>query len=828
MKVKRSANVDGLITGEYNNNDYSSTVLTNKNNSEYPSNKDVVITWTPEMIKGDKGDPGRGIEYIRLVEKRDLISRYEIRYTDNKTDEFYVEDGKSAYEIWLDHGNSGSVFEFLEHFRGFSIKEVKFKKYVEQQGNEYSVIDTNNKEVGTFIAPVGASIEKVEFKGENENGDYLYDVVIKGGVVVSRMTIPRGAQGPKGDTGTISNVTATVNQSVGEPSVTVDVKGTPENREFEFHFENIKGNTGETGPQGIQGVGVRDIIEKSIEENGDRTYALSLTDGSETPSRITSPRGPKGEHFEFKKIYPSIEEMNNDLQNPEIKVGDYVIISSEDNDNAKLYRKSESEFEYLLQLAIKGVGIKDKEFVKEDSQGNYIYRDIYSDGSKSSEYISPRGPRGFTGGTADGEQPPGSVPYGTIIEWGGINVPDGWAYTNGGTLEKCVYPHLSSVLNGVSQPQKPFLLISNELEGLGTEVQGNITKFKYKYPSISSNEYLYLYDTVSHQYYVNNSFSDILHDKGGYGGTTYRGMTEGYYYVELPEKLYLSYIKMNKINAEGKDAYYPSRREVSDYYIIIEYLNDGVWYKGIELYNKTDFIPASESSQYSVSMIKSGFKSNKIRMFIDTHKSNPLFSNNVYPVGNLSIGFDKKGVQFTEQLQLPNIKDSKGRYKIMYVGLPMEPATVSETLYAYDNDYIRTADVPVVESKSLPSYIKGVTESIPKELKLGYVNKFNPETNEWYLEKTYEDTPGYFYDENGDLKYVVNTNKDINEWDKEHHIWKPNKEKVDNKILRLVNQLIHYRSMNEEYNNLDIDSSSITSKIEEITKEISTLKSIIF
>ena len=64
-----------------------------------------------------------------------------------------------------------------------------------------------------------------------------------------------GAQGPKGDTGATPTITATasVNNAVGTPAVSVVKGGTAEAPTFAFNFTNLKGQTGAQGPAGQDG-----------------------------------------------------------------------------------------------------------------------------------------------------------------------------------------------------------------------------------------------------------------------------------------------------------------------------------------------------------------------------------------------------------------------------------------------------------------------------------------------------------------------------------------------------------------------------------------------
>lgn len=96
-------------------------------------------------------------------------------------------------------------------------------------------------------------------------------------------------------------------------------------------FKGDKGDTGNIGPQGIQG-----------------PQGLQ---GIQGPQGL---QGPQGDPFAIAKLYHSIEAMNADHANSDVKVGAYVLINTgnvEDEDNAKLFVKTETDFSYITDMS---------------------------------------------------------------------------------------------------------------------------------------------------------------------------------------------------------------------------------------------------------------------------------------------------------------------------------------------------------------------------------------------------------------------------------------------------------------------------------------------
>ena len=115
------------------------------------------------------------------------------------------QDGKSAYELWKEQGNEGSVADFLAKLKGEPGKAGKsaYELWVEQ-GNTGSVADYLAKQ-----------------KGEpGDAGKSTYDLWKEAGNEGSMSDFLAAQKGEKGDTGKVTTRTITLESTAWDPTGT--------------------------------------------------------------------------------------------------------------------------------------------------------------------------------------------------------------------------------------------------------------------------------------------------------------------------------------------------------------------------------------------------------------------------------------------------------------------------------------------------------------------------------------------------------------------------------------------------------------------------------
>lgn len=117
----------------------------------------------------------------------------------------------------------------------------------------------------------------------------------------------QGIKGDPGENATIVSATASITNTVGDPSVSVNLGGTESARTFNFRFSGLKGEKGETGATG---------------QKGDTGVA-----GPQGARGEKGEKGDPGNNFTIKGYYNSLEELSSAVTRP--SVGDVYGVGSE-------------------------------------------------------------------------------------------------------------------------------------------------------------------------------------------------------------------------------------------------------------------------------------------------------------------------------------------------------------------------------------------------------------------------------------------------------------------------------------------------------------------
>lgn len=177
-------------------------------------------------------------------------------------------------------------------------------------------------------------------------------------------TGPQGEKGEKGDTGestaAITSVTASVDESVGTPSVTCTAGGTSTARTLDFNFSGLKGekgDKGDTGEKGDTGVSIKNVqtITGSKIDGAYCEYTFLLSDGTSTSiwavkNGSKGDTGDKGDKGDTGAQGPQGEKGDTGAQGPQGEAGYSPSITSE------AYAESDVTWTQVTEVPAKTIG----------------------------------------------------------------------------------------------------------------------------------------------------------------------------------------------------------------------------------------------------------------------------------------------------------------------------------------------------------------------------------------------------------------------------------------------------------------------------------------
>ena len=231
-----------------------------------------------ENIKGEKGEQGEAFTYDDFTpeqlkalkgEKGD-ISNISVTATSDAT---------SSDTPTVDVTKSGTITEPMFDFAFHGLKG--------QKG------DIGEKGEDGFTPTIAEN-------ADNTDDSYKLDIVNSNGTITTPNL--KGEKGDKGDDGVTPNISmsASVDETIGTPSVKVTKGGTTSAPTFDLAISGIKGEKGEQGIQGETGKNGTDGFSPTIVADSTNTadsYKLNITtkDGTITTPNLKGEKGDKGE-----------------------------------------------------------------------------------------------------------------------------------------------------------------------------------------------------------------------------------------------------------------------------------------------------------------------------------------------------------------------------------------------------------------------------------------------------------------------------------------------------------------------------------------------------
>ena len=313
------------------------------------------------------------VKKIVQVSRGVAAYRYEVgSETTTKNSSSAIADGGGGHAYLAGKGLKLENYTFSAEVDAESLKAVEAKA-------DKAVRDASNS-LQTW-AQADIAIGKVSTLAEG--ADATASLSGEGLVKTLSLGIPRGAtgiQGPKGETGATGGRGPQGPQGIKGDTGPQGLTG-PQGPKGATGPQGPKGETGEQGPQGVQGKQGPQGIQG---ETGPR--------GPQGVQGVQGPKGDTGEGFSISKVYASYGAMQAGWKTDGVKVGGFVVISSnvEDLHNAELYVKTSNGYSLIADMS-GATGVKGEQGPT-GAQGP-----VGATGAAGA--TGPQGPKGATGAT---------------------------------------------------------------------------------------------------------------------------------------------------------------------------------------------------------------------------------------------------------------------------------------------------------------------------------------------------------------------------------------------------------------------------------------------
>lgn len=292
----------------------------------------------PQGEKGDKGDTGEQGPKGDKGEPFAIAKTYESVEAMNAG--FATDEVLEGQFVMIDTGNVED--------------EDNAKLYV--KGAEAYTYITDLSGAQGIKGETGAQGPKGEQGEKGEKGDQGIQGIQgekgdAGDDVLSGSGVPDNGNGKDGDSYLDVATGDVYKKTSGAWSKTGNIKG-PKGDQGE---KGEKGDTGAQGPKGDQGIQGEQGPQGEIGPKGDKGETGATGEqGPQGETGAQGPKGDKGDPWRIEKTYASITEMNAGYATDGLAIGAIVAINTgnvDDEDNAKVYRKGESAYEYLFDMS---------------------------------------------------------------------------------------------------------------------------------------------------------------------------------------------------------------------------------------------------------------------------------------------------------------------------------------------------------------------------------------------------------------------------------------------------------------------------------------------